>query len=68
MAQLVRDFDPMAERLENPVNAQARLLNDISHELRSPLARFNVASALAHQRAGPKRTAPSNASTWKPTA
>jgi two-component system, OmpR family, sensor histidine kinase CpxA len=52
MAQLVRDFDSMAERLEESVNAQARLLNDISHELRSPLARLNVASALAHQRAG----------------
>ena len=52
MAQLVRDFDTMAERLEAAVNAQARLLNDISHELRSPLARLNVASALAHQRAG----------------
>ena len=52
MSQLVRDFDTMAERLEATVNAQARLLNDISHELRSPLARLNVASALAHQRAG----------------
>ena len=52
MGQLVRDFDSMAERLEESVNAQARLLNDISHELRSPLARLNVASALAHQRAG----------------
>ncbi len=52
MAQLVRDFDTMAERLEAAVHAQSRLLNDISHELRSPLARLNVASALAHQRAG----------------
>jgi len=52
MAQFVRDFDTMAERLEESVNAQARLLTDISHELRSPLARLNVASALAHQRAG----------------
>ncbi|MGH9504773.1 MAG: ATP-binding protein [Terriglobales bacterium] len=52
MAQLVRDFDTMAERLEAAVHAQARLLHDISHELRSPLARLNVASALAHQRAG----------------
>jgi two-component system sensor histidine kinase CpxA len=54
MAQLVRDFDSMAERLEESVNAQSRLLNDISHELRSPLARLNVASALAHQRSGPE--------------
>lgn len=54
MAQLVRDFDTMAERLEAAVNAQSRLLNDISHELRSPLARLTVASALAHQRSGPE--------------
>ncbi|MGZ4732695.1 MAG: ATP-binding protein [Terriglobales bacterium] len=52
MAQLVRDFDAMAERLEESVNAQSRLLNDISHELRSPLARLNVAAALARQRSG----------------
>ncbi len=32
--------------------AQSRLLNDISHELRSPLARLNVAAALARQRSG----------------
>lgn len=54
IAQLVRDFDTMAERLEKLVNAQSRLLNDISHELRSPLARMNVALALARQRAGPE--------------
>src|SRR5262249_40170045 len=52
MAQLVRDFDAMAERLEGLVSAQARLLHDISHELRSPLARLNVALALARQRTG----------------
>jgi two-component system, OmpR family, sensor histidine kinase CpxA len=54
MAELVRDFDAMAERLEKSVNAQARLLNDISHELRSPLARLNVALGLARQRTGPQ--------------
>ncbi len=46
----MRDFDTMAERLENLVKAQSRLLNDISHELRSPLARLNVALGLARQR------------------
>jgi two-component system, OmpR family, sensor histidine kinase CpxA len=50
IAQLVRDFDGMAARIENLVNAQGRLLNDISHELRSPLARLNVALGLARQR------------------
>ena len=53
LAGLVRDFDAMAERLEQSVNAQSRLLHDISHELRSPLARLNVALALARQRTGP---------------
>jgi two-component system sensor histidine kinase CpxA len=52
MAELVRDFDSMAERLEKLVKAQSRLLSDISHELRSPLARLNVALALARQRSG----------------
>ena len=49
---LMRDFDAMAERLETLMKAQSRLLNDISHELRSPLARLNVALGLARQRAG----------------
>ena len=54
IAGLVRDFDTMAGRLENLVTAQSRLLNDISHELRSPLARLNVALGLARQRSGPE--------------
>jgi two-component system, OmpR family, sensor histidine kinase CpxA len=39
------------------VKAQSRLLNDISHELRSPLARLNVALGLARQRSGPESAA-----------
>jgi two-component system, OmpR family, sensor histidine kinase CpxA len=54
IAGLMRDFDTMAGRLENLVKAQSRLLNDISHELRSPLARLNVALGLARQRSGPE--------------
>ena len=54
IAQLVRDFNTMAERLQDLVNAQSRLLNDISHELRSPLARLSVALGLAWQRTGPE--------------
>ena len=50
--ELGRDFDRMAERLDALVTAERRLLRDISHELRSPLARLNVALALARQRAG----------------
>jgi two-component system, OmpR family, sensor histidine kinase CpxA len=56
IAGLIRDFDTMAARLENLVKAQSRLLNDISHELRSPLARLNVALGLARQRSGPEST------------
>lgn len=53
MSELVRDFDLMAEQIEKLVNAQSRLLKDISHELRSPLARLTVALELARQRTGP---------------
>jgi two-component system sensor histidine kinase CpxA len=52
IAELVRDFNTMASRLQDLVSAQSRLLNDISHELRSPLARLSVALGLAWQRAG----------------
>jgi two-component system sensor histidine kinase CpxA len=52
IGQLGRDFDLMAERLESMVRAQQRLLGDISHELRSPLARLGVALGLARQRSG----------------
>jgi two-component system sensor histidine kinase CpxA len=53
VGQLGRDFNAMAERLESMVKAQQRLLGDISHELRSPLARLGVALGLARQRSGP---------------
>lgn len=49
IAGLGRDFDSMASRIENLVNTQQRLLRDISHELRSPLARLNVALELARR-------------------
>jgi two-component system sensor histidine kinase CpxA len=47
LSQLGQDFDRMAERIENLVRSERRLLADISHELRSPLARLNVALDLA---------------------
>jgi two-component system sensor histidine kinase CpxA len=50
---LVHDFDRMAERIENLITTQRRLLTDISHELRSPLARLNVAVGLARRQADP---------------
>ncbi len=50
IGDLARDFDHMAERMEGLVNAQKRLLLDISHELRSPLTRLNLALELAGKR------------------
>jgi len=52
LSDLGRDLDLMAERIESLLSAQSRLLRDISHELRSPLARLNVALELARQRSG----------------
>jgi signal transduction histidine kinase len=53
LTSLGADFDLMAEKIELLIKSQRRLLGDISHELRSPLARLNVALELAVQRAGP---------------
>ncbi|MDY0000385.1 MAG: ATP-binding protein [Polyangia bacterium] len=50
---LGRDFDLMASRLQALLDSQRRLLWDISHELRSPLARLNVALGIARQKARP---------------
>ncbi|HEY0170239.1 MAG TPA: ATP-binding protein [Pyrinomonadaceae bacterium] len=52
LAAMGHDFDEMASRVETLVGAQTRLLRDISHELRSPLARLSVALDLARKRAG----------------
>lgn len=49
IADLGRDFNVMAERTETVIRAQKRLLRDISHELRSPLSRLNVALELARR-------------------
>jgi two-component system sensor histidine kinase CpxA len=46
---LAEDFDYMAERLNTMVGMQKQLLRDISHELRSPLARIHVALGLARR-------------------
>ncbi|HQZ81941.1 MAG TPA: ATP-binding protein [Pyrinomonadaceae bacterium] len=54
LADLARDFDEMAERIESLITSQERLTRDVSHELRSPLARMNVALELAKQRSGPE--------------
>jgi signal transduction histidine kinase len=49
---LATDFDRMTERIESLLAARERLLRDVSHELRSPLARLQVALGIARQRAG----------------
>ncbi|MDT3679085.1 MAG: ATP-binding protein [Burkholderiaceae bacterium] len=49
LADLGRDFDRMAAQLQQLVGAQRRLLHDVSHELRSPLARLRAAIDIARQ-------------------
>ncbi len=49
-SQLATDFDLMAERLQTMQQASRRLLRDVSHELRSPLARLSVAVELARKK------------------
>jgi two-component system OmpR family sensor kinase len=49
LSDLGRDFDRMSARLRALMDGQRRLLHDVSHELRSPLARLQAAVGLAHQ-------------------
>ena len=50
---LATDFNRMGARLQSLISSQRQLLRDVSHELRSPLARLKIALALA-ERAGPE--------------
>jgi two-component system sensor histidine kinase CpxA len=52
LGYLVRDFNRMAEKSEHLISSQRQLLYDVSHELRSPLARMNVAIDLLRGRVG----------------
>lgn len=54
---LIHDFNHMAERLESLVDAHKLLLRDVSHELRSPLARVSVALELSREDADQKMSA-----------
>jgi len=49
LAELAQAFDHMSDRLHSLMQAQRRLLHDVSHELRSPLARLQAAVGLARQ-------------------
>ena len=51
LADLGQDFDHMAARLQALLDTQRRLLHDVSHELRSPLARLQAAADLMRQAA-----------------
>jgi two-component system OmpR family sensor kinase len=50
LADLGRDFDRMASRLQVSMEGQRRLLHDVSHELRSPLARLQAAVGILRQK------------------
>lgn len=49
LASLAHDFDRMAERVQQLLEQQKLLLRDISHELRSPLARLNMSAELVQR-------------------
>lgn len=55
IGQVARSFNGMADRIQTLVTAERRLLQDVSHELRSPLTRLNFAAELA--RTAPDRSA-----------
>jgi two-component system sensor histidine kinase CpxA len=52
LGMLARDFDAMAEKLQRAAAQQTELSRNISHELRSPLARLRVAMELAKRQTG----------------
>jgi two-component system sensor histidine kinase CpxA len=52
LADLAREFDRMAGRIQELITGQQRLLADISHELRSPLSRLALALDLVRRRIG----------------
>lgn len=54
ISALAKDFDLMAERIESLIISQKILSRDVSHELRSPLARMNVALEIAKKKASPE--------------
>jgi len=52
IGDLAREFDQMARYVELTLQSQQRLVQDVSHELRAPLARMQVAAGLAEQKLG----------------
>ena len=54
---LATDFNRMGSRLQSLIGSQRQLLRDVSHELRSPLARLRIALALAERAEAQQREA-----------
>lgn len=54
LSALAKDFDSMVGRLELLIQTQKNLLNSVSHELRSPLARINLSLAILKKRSLPE--------------
>lgn len=52
LGELARDFDRMADYVQQTINSHQRLMQDVSHELRAPLARLQAAAGLAEQKLG----------------
>src|SRR5258707_184953 len=50
---LAKDFDSMVGRLDSLIQTQKKLLNSVSHELRSPLARINLSLGLLRNGVSP---------------
>ncbi|RUL74510.1 sensor histidine kinase [Dyella choica] len=57
LGQLARDFNGMAERIEHLVVHERGVLQDLSHELRSPLARLQLILDLAQHSTDPRAAA-----------
>lgn len=52
IARLAHNFDVMTGRVDQLLQSQQRLMRDVSHELRSPLARLQALLSIARQQAG----------------
>lgn len=57
VGEIARAFDSMADRIATLMTAERRLLQDVSHELRSPLARLSFGVALLETEPDRKKAA-----------